>query len=284
MPSGMRTVIAPLVDAVPPEPAALPAEWADWAEEPGQSVSIEEAGRILGTLHVATVGRDEAWLEGLWVQPSARGRGVGRRLVEEAETLARGYGAVTMRTAVPSRDYAAMAVAEGMGFVRHSEASVVAADIEAGPINIAYDAQVVSARAGDTGAVVRLLEGSAHLTAWRGLVPLGWRFRQLQPDLVRGLIKDGRVVRSGEAVEGVVAFAVRGPVAVISVLEGPRAHRQALFGAVAERARNAGARRIALFTPDPGEMTGIRATFVPHAWCLDGLVIVEKRLGIGQTH
>jgi GNAT superfamily N-acetyltransferase len=104
----MHTVIAPLIDAVPPEPAALPEEWADWAEEPGQSVSIQEAGRTLGTRHVVMVGRDEAWLEGLWVPPSARGRGVGRRLVEEAETLAGGYGATIVRTAVPARDYAAV--------------------------------------------------------------------------------------------------------------------------------------------------------------------------------
>ncbi len=280
----MHTVIAPLGDAVPPEPAALPEEWADWAEEPGQSVSIQEVGQTLGTLHVVMVGRDEVWLEGLWVQPSARGRGVGRRLVEEAEALAGGYGATTSRTAVPSRDYAALAVAEGMGFARASEASVVVADIESGPISIPYDAQVAPAGTGDVSAIIRLLGASEHLGAWRGLVPLGWRFRLLRPELLRGLIKDGRVLRSGETVEGVVAFAVRGPVAVISMLDGPRAHRQALYGAVAERARSAGARRIALVSPDAEGRTGIRAAFVPHPWCPDGLLIVEKRLGAGQNH
>src|SRR5688572_12260633 len=136
----MKAVVAPLVDIVPPDPAALPQEWAEWAEEPGQRVQIEEGGRALGTVHVVLVGRDEAWLEGLWVQPAARGRGVGRRLVEEAEAIAHGYGVTTIRTAIPARDYAALAIAEGKGFARHCEAAVYLADAPSGPITIPYDA------------------------------------------------------------------------------------------------------------------------------------------------
>ena len=264
--------------------APLPAEWAEWAEEPGKAVRLEEHGTLLGALHAIIVGRDEAWFEGLWVQPSARGRGVGRRLVAEAEALVRDHGATVVRTAVPARDYAAMAVAEGMGFAHHSEASVLVAEIDEGPINIPYDAQVAVAQPGETAAIVTLIGASEHLAAWRGLIPLGWRFRRVQPELIRGLIKDGRVVRSGETPEGVAVFAVRGQVAVVSLLEGPRAHLQALFGAVAERARSAGARRIAIFTPDAGVTAGIRATGVQHSWCPDGLVIVEKHLAGGRTH
>ncbi len=274
----MKTVIAPLVDTTPPDPAALPEEWAQWAEEPGHGVAIEEDGRVLGTLHVTVVGRIEGWLEGLWVQRSARGKGVGRRLVQEAEGLLRGYGVTIVRTAVPSRDYTALAVAEGAGFSRHSEASVLVASIDPGPIAIPYDAQVEPATANEGLAIVRLINEAPALSAWRGLVPLGWRFRALQPELLKGLIRDGRVVRSGEHVEGAAGFAIRGQAAVISFLEGPRAHCQALFGAVAERARAAGATRVALFTPEPEPPAGIRAGFAPHPWCPDGLAIVEKRL------
>ncbi|MBI3998198.1 MAG: GNAT family N-acetyltransferase [Armatimonadetes bacterium] len=280
----MKTVISRLAESAPPDPAALPVEWAEWAEEPGQSMSVEEAGRTLGSLHIVIVGRDEAWLEGLWVQPSARGRGVARRLVEEGERIAQGYGVTIVRTAVPSRDYAAMAVAEGMGFRRLAEASVVLAEIQAGPIDLPYEAQVVPARLSDVAAFVALLEASPTMAAWRRLVPLGWRFRQLVPELIRGLIKDDRVLRSGERVEGVVVFAAHGEAAVVSLLDGPRAHRQALYGAVAERARAEGARRIALFAPDAEVWKGIRGVFVPHPWCPDGLVVVEKRLGRSRTH
>ena len=279
----MKTSIEPLVDAPPADPAALPPEWAEWSEEPGQRVSIEDDGRVVGMLHVVVVGPAEGWLEGLWVQPAARGRGVGRRLVQEAEDLLRGYGVGTVRTAIPSRDYAALAVAEHAGFSRCTETNVLVADIEAGPIDIAYDAQVRPAEHPEEAAILDLLAASPLLGAWRGLVPLGWRFRQVRSELLRGLINDGRVVRSGESVEGVAAFAVHGRTAVIFFLEGPRGHHEALFGAVAEHARGAGASGIALFTPEPGPPSGIRATFTPHAWCPDGLVIVEKSLSIART-
>lgn len=279
----MKAVITPIAEsasrpAPAPGPAPLPPEWAEWAEEPGLAVRLEESGAVRGSLHVIIVGRDEAWLEGLWVDPSARGRGVGRQLVTEAEGVARTHGAATVRTAVPARDYAAMAVAERLGFQRAGRADVLVAGIEPGPIDIAYDARVAPAIPADAPEVMAMLAASELLTAWRGLVPLGWRFRRLVPELLRGLIKDRRIVRSGERVEGVAGFAVRGETAVISFLDGPLAQRQALFGAVAERAREAGAGQVVLFTPDAGAPGGIRAAFAPHAWCPDGLVIVEKPL------
>lgn len=279
----MKTSIEPLVDSQPVDAAALPIEWAEWAEEPGQKVTIDDDGRILGVLHVTVVGQAEGWLEGLWVQPSARGRGVGRRLVQEAEDLLRGYGVGTVRTAIPSRDYTALAVAEHAGFIRCTEAHVLVAEIAAGPIDIPYDAQVRPAERPEELAILNLLAASRLVGAWRGLVPLGWRFRQVRTELLRGLINDGRVVRSGETVEGVAVFAVHGPAAVIFLLEGPRAHHEALFGAVAEHARRAGASWIALFAPEPNPPSGIRSSFTPHVWCPDGLVIVEKSLSVLPT-
>ncbi len=278
------TVIAPLVDGAPPDAAALPSEWAEWAEEPGQRVSLQENGRMLGSLHVVMVGRDEAWLEGLWVQPSARGRGVGRRLVEEAETIAAGYGATIVRTAVPAHDDAMLAVAERMGFARRSEAAVGVAEIAGGPRSQHHDVQVTAARPADVAAIIGRIGASEHLAAWQGLVPLGWRFRAVRPELVRGLVNDGRVLRSGETVEGVAAFALRGQAAVISFLDGPRAHRHSLYGAVAERARAAHARRLVLFTPDVDGWAGIGVVLAPHPWCPDGLVTVERRVGTTTDH
>lgn len=274
----MNTTVEPLADSPPVDPAALPREWAEWAEEPGHRVVIQEAGRALGILHVAVVGRAEGWLEGLWVQPAARGRGVGRRLVQEAEDLLRGYGVGAVRTAIPARDYAALAVAERAGYARCTEASVLVAQIPAGPIDIPYDAQVAVAARGDEAAIFHLVAASPVVGAWRGLIPLGWRFRELRFELIKGLINDGRVVRTGEAVEGMGAFAVRGTAGVICLLTGPPAHQAALFGAMVEHARAAGANRVALFAPDPTPPPGARAAFAPHEWCPDGLVIVEKTL------
>jgi GNAT superfamily N-acetyltransferase len=274
----VETVVAPLQDALPAVLQALPAEWAAWAEEPGHAVTVREDDRVLGRVHLVVVGRDECWLEGLWVQPSARGRGVGRRLVAAAEELARGYGVGVARTAVPRHEYAAAVVAERAGFHRVCDAVVLLAELPSGPLEFPFDVSVVSGQGRDVPALVRFLAASPVLAAWRGLVPLGWRFRRLVPELVRGLVNDGRIVRSGEAVEGVAAFALRGDAAVVSWLDAPLVQRQALFAAVAERARAAGATRVAVFAPDARTVDGIRAAFSPHPWCPDGLLVVEKRL------
>lgn len=284
MSQGLETIIAPLVDGAPSDAAALPPEWADWAEEPGQRISLEENGRTLGTIHVAMVGPHEAWLEGLWILPSARGRGVDRRLVEQAETVAAGYGATIVRTAAPAGESAVLAVAESMGFAVCGTAAVGIAEIPGGRVTVPGDVRVIEARPAEVAAIIGAMGASEYLAAWHGFVPLGWRFRAVRPELVRGLVKDGRVLHSGGTVEGIAAFAVHGETAVISFLDGPQAHRQALYAAVAGRARVAGAHRTALFAPDAEGWTGIRTAFVPHSWCPDGLVILERRLSPGAGH
>lgn len=274
----METVTTPLRDAPPPDPHALPAEWASWAEEPGHLVALEEDGQVLGRVHVVVVGRDEAWVEGLWVQPSARGRGVARRLVAAAEEVARQYGAGVVRTAVPRHDYAAAAVAERAGFQRACDAVVLLATLPDGPLDAPFDVPVARAVEADLPRLITMLTTSPVLAAWRGLVPLGWRFRRVVPELVRGLAKDGRVLRAGDPPEGAAAFALRGTDAVISCLVGTGAVQQALFAAVAERARAAGGVRAAVFAPDVRAVDGVRAAFTPHPWCPDGVLVVEKQL------
>jgi hypothetical protein len=96
--------------------------------------------------------------------------------------------------------------------------------------------------------------------------------------MVRGLIKDGRVLRSGDGPDGAAVFGIWDDDVVISVLAGPPPHRLALLGEVLGRAKDAGAGRVVMFAPDAADADGLRVAFAPHAWCPDGLVIVEKPL------
>lgn len=276
----MKTVVAPVGEVATPDASALPAEWQDWAEEPGRVVALQDGGETVGVVHVAVVGRGEAWLEGLWVRPAARGGGVGHRLVAEAEALARRHGATLVRTAVPARDYAALAVAERSGFARLCEAVVLVADLSASPMEMPYDAPVRAVPPEAAAALAQMLLAAPDLSGWRGLVPLGWRFRRIVPELVRGLAKDRRALRAGTDGEGAALFALRGAAAVISALVGPPQHRQALLAEIAARAAAAGGRRIALFAPGAEAAEGLRAAFVPHPWCPDGLVVVEKTVEV----
>ncbi len=61
-------------------------------EHPADHTEVPEAdGRLLGVLRLRR--RTElAWLEDLWVEPTAMGQGLGRRLFERAAQIARDWG------------------------------------------------------------------------------------------------------------------------------------------------------------------------------------------------
>jgi len=258
--------------------AALPAEWDAWEEEPAHQVLVEEDGAVVGAVHVALVSAAEAWLEGLRVRADRQGAGIGRRLIAEGEALARRYGARIARTAIPAHEYGAQAVAERAGFRPVARAVVREAAIGTGPIDVSYDALVREAGAREGAALAHWLKTGETLSAWRGLVPLGWRFRETVPELVVGLAKDHRVLRAGETLEGVALFAVRRDTVVIHLVEGGPNVVPALVGAAAARGRERGAGRLALFAPDEAAVRDVRRDLRPHPWCPDGLVVVEKGL------
>jgi GNAT superfamily N-acetyltransferase len=285
----VKAAIGPIGSDVVRDPSALPQEWSVWAEEPGLAVRVEEDGLLRGCIHVVVVGQGEGWLEGLWVDPAVRGSGLGRRLVAESFALVRRHGATVVRAAIPAHASGALTLAERIGFSRYCEAVVLLTGLPDWPSDLPTAVLRPSLRAEATtvagvkeaATIARLLAESAVVQAWHGLVPLGWRFRRLVPELVKGLIKDRRVLRAGGGHEGAALYALRGEWAVISALAGSREHSQALVGGVIEEARRAGASRLALFVPDASAIDGLGTVFEPHPWCPDGLVIVQKTLAGG---
>jgi GNAT superfamily N-acetyltransferase len=263
---------------------AAPAEWLAWAEEPGHDLVALDADRVVGGIHVAIVGRSEAWMEALRVHPDAQGRGIGGQLVQEAERLARRYGAAVLRTAVPAHDYAALALAERAGYRRAAAGVVMETAVGASPAHVPYDAPVSHPRPEETPAVLRFLERTATLAAWDHLVPLGWRFRRIVPELVRGLIKDRRVALAArpdraDDPQAAALYARPEGVLVIGVIDGAPAGMQAIFGELREDAQERGASRLVVFAPHPQALAPLEVrAWQPHAWCPEGLVIVQKSL------
>jgi GNAT superfamily N-acetyltransferase len=267
--------------------ASAPAEWEAWAEEPGVDLVAHEDGRVVGGIHVSMVSRSEAWLECLRVHPDAQGRGIAAQLVQDAEGVARRYGASVARTAVPAHEYAAQAVAERGGYRSVLRCSVVRAPLPSGPARIPYDAPVDVPVAAHSAVVLRVLESTATVAAWQHLVPLGWRFRKLVPDLVAGLVKDRRALTALQpgarrsAVQAAALHAWHDEDAVISLLWGSPSGLQAVFGALTEQARGRGTSRVVIFTPDVRSLEPLDVReWTPHAWCPEGLIVVEKNLAV----
>lgn len=263
---------------------AAPEEWQAWAEEPGHDLIALDGGRPVGGIHVSIVGRTEAWMEAIRVHPEAQGRGIGGQLVREAEALARHYGAAVMRTSVPSHDYAALGLAERAGYRPVARCVVVETRLAPGPAHVPYDAPVERPRPEHTPALLRFLERTAALAAWDRLVPLGWRFRRIVPELVRGLIKDRRAAVAlrpdrSEDPQACALFAQPEGAVVVSFLDGTPPGMQALFGELAESSRAHGAERLVVFAPQVEALAPLEVRdWRPHPWCPDGLVVVQKGL------
>lgn len=66
-----------------------------------------------------------AQLWGMWVEPAARGHGLGRRLVEEVERWAADRGAVRLRLGVVDRAAEVAAFYERLGFTRTGETKLL---------------------------------------------------------------------------------------------------------------------------------------------------------------
>lgn len=273
---------------------AAPAEWQAWEEEPGHDLVATDGSRAVGGIHVSIVGRTEAWLENLRVHPEFQGQGIAGRLVKEAEQTARHFGVATVRTAIPAHDYGAQAVAERSGYRRAVQCVVVETPMPPGPIHIPYDAPADFPPPERAVEVLRFIERTPTLLAWENLLPLGWRFRRIMVELVRGLIKDrrvvlalrpdfarpgaGRVAQAGE-LQGAGLFASRDDAVVVSFLEGSPQGLQAAYGAVLEQARGGGAERVVVFAPDLRTLAPLEVReWTPHPWCPDGLIVVEKSL------
>jgi GNAT superfamily N-acetyltransferase len=271
----MNTVIAPIGDVAPVDDAALPLEWAQWAEEPGKSIQFEENGVIVGRVHAIVVGRGEAWIEGIWVAPAKRRQGLGRGLVKAAEDLIRGYNVGVVRSAVPAHNTGALVMAERVGFNECARAVVQMLTVpkEAPAESDASGGEPTVRRA----SVVEAPASSALLASvmkpWRDLLPIGWRFRRIGLDLVRGLAKDGRVLVTQEP--GGIAIAAGRDPTVLTALVGSSAQRRRLVQA---GAAGTDANRVVVFAPDASSVSDLGVAVAAHLWCPDGLVIVEKTL------
>lgn len=83
----------------------------------------DESGGLLGGAVLLTrrePGDREArpWLVALWVDPEVRGRGLGRKLADVAETHARERGGKELVAVLPPEDDASLFLGERWGFYR----------------------------------------------------------------------------------------------------------------------------------------------------------------------
>jgi ribosomal protein S18 acetylase RimI-like enzyme len=111
--------------ALPPE------QWAEWAaQERGVILVAIDEDRWVGM--VVCRLRDElpdgAWLSALWVDPAARGTGLGTHLIDAVADWARERGRQTLDLSVTTNNTAAAALYAAAGFVETGRVRPLPAD------------------------------------------------------------------------------------------------------------------------------------------------------------
>src|SRR5437879_7456093 len=98
--------------------------WDEWLhDERGALLVAVSQDRPIGMIHVALYSDDEAWLEGIRVDPAQRRRGVGRVLVSRALVTARERGGKVARLFTDHDNIASQDLITGFGFKRVAEVS-----------------------------------------------------------------------------------------------------------------------------------------------------------------
>ncbi len=153
--------------------------WDDWLRDAreGRGVLLVGLldGRPVGTLHLRMVSDDEAWIEGVRVDPDVRRQGIARALSLKSREAARERGASVVRVFVKSENATSQTLVAHSGFTRVAELARYTAPALDDPIDNPLPdeagAQLVMAREEDFERVWAWLEQS-NLTPFNGGVEI----------------------------------------------------------------------------------------------------------------
>ncbi len=187
--------------------------WDDWLKEDGKGVLLVGLldGQPVGISHVAMISDDEAWLEGIRVDPAHQREGFGRILTSRSLVAAREHGAAVARLITSSENEASQGMFARFGFVRVAEMVRFR-----GPALAQNDAVEVTtlARPGpdDFERIWEWLVQSNLAPLTGGLEYADWQARALTEPLLRGYLAAGQV-RLIEEWDAIQALAIPVPTA-----------------------------------------------------------------------
>ncbi len=221
----------------------LPRVYDRWQKDPrGAFLVAELDGRPVGTDKITVLSPGEIWLEGLRVDPDARGRGVALAINRTAMEIIAGLEPRTVRFGTVSDNRASRHMGEQDGFrlifqcrrmvsekLDGERSPEMAAELTAGP--------------GDRDVIMDYLESSENFRSSRGLYAWGWTFQEMSRDFVgQVLAQEGALlIRDGGRITALALFLPQrhGPRYCLGFIDGGDQEMAAL----ARRFRAAAGRR-----------------------------------------
>jgi N-acetylglutamate synthase-like GNAT family acetyltransferase len=173
--------------------------WDKWlTDETGALLVAELAGRPVAIAHITMIAEDEAWLEGMRVDPAVRRRGVGRVILSRALVAARELGATVARLLTGASNIAAQRLVAGFNLTRVAEVVYYQARIEpdtavSGQSPIPPGARITHPGVGAFEHIWEWLVQSNLSPLNGGLEFMGWAARGLTEPHLREYLAAGQV-------------------------------------------------------------------------------------------
>ncbi len=171
--------------------------WEDWLREEREGrgtllVGVLD-GRSVGIIHMRMLSEDEAWIEGIRVDPDVQRRGIARVLTSKAMVAARERGAAVVRLFVDAGNVASQGLVARFGFTRVAEVVYYSAPALEGAPRADDGARLVTAGEDDFERIWAWLEQS-NLTPFNGGVEIAdWAARAVTEPVLRAHLAAGEV-------------------------------------------------------------------------------------------
>jgi ribosomal protein S18 acetylase RimI-like enzyme len=182
--------------------------WEDWLQDASGALLVATlAGRPVGVAHLRMMSPDEAWIEGVRVDPEARRRGVARVLISRTLVTAHERGATVARYFTSSDNVASQQLFDRFGFTRVAEVLHFTADALSADEREGEEIALKRAAADDGERIWEWLERSNLAPLNGGLEIREWAARALTQSRLRAHLAAGRVWTLDE-LGGLAALAV----------------------------------------------------------------------------
>jgi ribosomal protein S18 acetylase RimI-like enzyme len=182
--------------------------WEDWLRDASGALLVATlAGRPVGLAHLRMMSADEAWIEGVRVDPEARRRGVARVLISRTLVTAHERGATVARYFTSSDNVPSQQLFDRFGFVRVAEVLHFTADAPGADEREGEGIALTRAAEEDTERIWEWLEQSNLAPLNGGLEIHEWAAQALTEARLREHLVCGRVWTLDE-LGGLAALAV----------------------------------------------------------------------------
>jgi ribosomal protein S18 acetylase RimI-like enzyme len=182
--------------------------WEDWLGDASGALLVATlAGRPVGLAHLRMMSPDEAWIEGVRVDPKTRRRGVARVLISRTLVTAHERGATVARYFTSSDNVASQQLFDRFGFVRVAEVLHFTANGPGADEREGEEIALTRAAEVDTERIWEWLERSNLAPLNGGLEIHEWAAQALTESRLREHLTAGRVWTLDE-LGGLAALAV----------------------------------------------------------------------------